>query len=342
MNIQDIAREAGVSTATVSRVINNQSVRPDSRARVEAAIEKLHFVPNAFARSLMSKRSKAIGTLITSMTNSYYMEITEVIERRFRDQGSMLFLCSTDGSHQSEQDYIQDLASRQVDGIIIIDPSIENYSNGLFRSTARRLPLVLIHSWAEFSGLNAVTIDQELGMTRVMQRLWEDGHRDIAFVRGEVGHSYDIKENKWREFLAAKGCPPLAEHLVTITQGNTEEAIPLARDACLALLERSTPKRPSAIFACNDLMALGAMAAANSLGIRIPEELSLIGHDNTAMTLTSNPPLSSVDLKMRSLGNAAVDLLLHAMNPEDPEPRRILIEPELVLRASSGKAPSVL
>ena len=92
MTIEDIAREAGVSIATVSRVLNNQSVRAESRAKVEAAVEKLNYVPNAFARGLMSKRSKAIGTLITSMSNSYYMEITEVIERRFRDQGSMLFL----------------------------------------------------------------------------------------------------------------------------------------------------------------------------------------------------------------------------------------------------------
>jgi LacI family transcriptional regulator len=270
------------------------------------------------------------------MSNSYYMEITEVIERRFRDQGSMLFLCSTDGSHRQEQDYIQDLIARQVDGIIIIDPSRENYANGLFRNTARRLPLVLIHSWPEFSGLNAVTIDQDLGMLRVMRELWSNGHRDIAFVRGAVGYSYDLKEERWRNFLVEQGQTPLPDRLVTIEQGNTDEAIPQARDACLALLSGPAAQRPSAIFACNDLMALGVMAAANSLGIRIPHDLSLFGHDNTSLALASNPTLSSVDLKLRSLGNAAVDLLRHAMDPADPEPRRILIEPELVLRGTTA------
>ena len=173
-------------------------------------------------------------------------------------------------------------------------------------------------------------------MLRVMRQLWADGHRSIAFLRGAVGHSYDIKEERWRSFLEDKSCPPPPGHLLSIAQGNTEEAIPLAREACLALLGGPAAERPSAIFACNDLMALGVMAAANTLGLRIPQELSLIGHDNTVLALTSSPPLSSVDLKMRSLGNAAVDLLLHAMNPADPEPRRILIEPELVIRGSSG------
>jgi len=336
VTINDIASEAGVSIATVSRVMNDKSVRSSSREKVKAAIKKLNYVPNAFARGLMSRRSQTVGTLITSVSNSYYMEITEVIERRFRDQGSMLFLCSTNGSHLLEQEYIRNLIARQVEGIVVIDPSIENYSNGLFSRTARRLPLVLLHSWSELVGLNAVSIDQELGMMRVMEHLWGMGHRKIAFLRGAVGHSYDIKEDRWRDFLARRGCQVGPELLVVIAHGNSEEAIPLARDACRTLLSRPAVERPSAIFACNDLMALGVMAAANSLGIRIPEELSVIGHDNTALSLACNPPLTSVDLKLKSLGNAAVDLLQHAMNPADPEPRRVLLEPELVIRGSSG------
>jgi LacI family transcriptional regulator len=336
MTIKDIADEAGVSISTVSRVMNDKSVRHGSRAKVEAAIQKLDFVPNAFARGLMSRRSQTVGIMITSVSNTYYMEITEVIERRFRDEGSMLFLCSTNGSHRLEQEYIRNLVARQVEGIVIIDPSIENYTNGLFSRTARRLPLVLLHSWSEFSGMNAVSIDQELGMQRVMQHLWQNGHRKIAFLRGAVGHSYDIKENRWRSFLSDHGRPFRPEYLVTIAQGNTQEAITLARDACAVLLSRAASERPSAIFACNDLMALGAIAASNSLGIKIPQELSVIGHDNTALSLACNPPLSSVDLKLKSLGNAAVDLLQHAMSTTDPEPRRIILEPELVIRDSSG------
>ncbi len=337
MTIQDIALEAGVSTATVSRVLNNKTVRADSRSRVEAAIQKLHFVPNAIARSLMGKRSRAIGVLITSMTNSFYMEITEVIEKRFRELGSMLFLCSTEGDLNTEKEYLQDLVARQVDGIIVIDPSIENYENRIFQDIAARLPLVLIHSWNEFSGINSVFIDQTHGMQQVMQYLWENGHRRIAFIRGSSkSHSYDIKENCWKEFLGDRNIEIRADWLVSLEEGNTEEAIPFARAACLTLLDQSSESRPTAIFACNDLMSLGVFAAAHDLGIAVPEDLSIIGHDNTVLAFNSYPPMTTVDLKMRSLGNASADLLLHAMDPKDPVPRRIMIDPELIVRRSSG------
>ncbi len=245
MTIKDIALEAGVSIATVSRVINEKPVRTSSREKVKAAIAKLNYVPNAFARGLMLQHSQTVGVLITSVSNTYNMEITEVIERRCRNAGSLLFLCSTNGSHELEQEYIRNLCARHVDGIVIIDPSIENYANGLFIRTSRRLPLVLLQAWSDFSGLNAVSSDQELGMVRVMQHLWGLGHRKIAFLRGAVGHSYDIKESRWRDFLSQRGCPAQPESLLVITQGNTEEAIPLARDACRTILSRPAPNGPA-------------------------------------------------------------------------------------------------
>jgi LacI family transcriptional regulator len=150
LTIKDVAKEAGVSIATVSRVLNNHSVRKDSLLRVQDAIEKLHFVPNALAQGLMQKRTKAIGTLVTSMTNAYYMEITEVIEKRLWEKESMLLLCSTDGDHIQERKYLENLVSRQVDGIIIFDPSEENYKNGVFKSIAQTVPLVFLHSYSFF------------------------------------------------------------------------------------------------------------------------------------------------------------------------------------------------
>ncbi|MDA3811711.1 MAG: LacI family DNA-binding transcriptional regulator [Spirochaetaceae bacterium] len=337
MTIQDVADEAGVSIATVSRVLNNHSVRKDSLEKVERAIEKLNFIPNALAQGLMHKMSKTMGTLITSMTNAYYMEITEVIEKRLWEKESMLFLCSTDGDRKQEKKYLESLAARQVDGIIMIDPTIENFNNGLYGRIARRLPLVLIHSFPEISGLNSVTIDQNLGMEKVMKYLFDKNHRNIGFLRGFHGHSFDIKETCWRSFLENRGFPPAPDQLIVISAGNTDNAIIQAKEACIKVLSQPSKHRPSSIFACNDLMALGAIAAAHSLGLDIPGELSVIGHDNTNLTLSSMPQMSTVDLKLSSIGNAAVDLLFHAMNPDDTEPRRIILEPELVIRGSSGE-----
>ncbi len=264
MTIQDVANEAGVSIATVSRVINNRSVRKDSLIKVERAIEKLNFVPNVLAQGLMQKKTKTIGTLITSMTNAYYMEITEVLEKRLWGKGSMLFLCSTDGDHKQEKDYLDSLVARQVDGIIMIDPTIENFNNGLYRRIAKHLPLVLVHSFTEITGLNSVTIDQKLGMEKVMNYLFDNGHRNIAFLRGFHGHSFDIKETCWRNFLEMRGFPPEPEQLIVISGGNTDNAIKLASEACTQVLSVPSPGRPSAIFACNDLMALGAISSAKS------------------------------------------------------------------------------
>jgi LacI family transcriptional regulator len=336
LTIKDVAKEAGVSIATVSRVLNNHSVRKDSLLRVQDAIEKLHFVPNALAQGLMQKRTKAIGTLVTSMTNAYYMEITEVIEKRLWEKESMLLLCSTDGDHIQERKYLENLVSRQVDGIIIFDPSEENYKNGVFKSIAQTVPLVFLHSYSYFSGLNSVLIDQVSGMRQVMDYLWNSGHRKIAFLRGADGHSFDIKEKCWSGFLAERGSVPDPDQLIVISHGNTDGAISLAKEACCRILSGPVSSRPTAIFACNDLMALGVIAAAHSLNIRIPGDLSVIGHDNTAITLSSLPQLSTVDLKLASLGNAAVDLLYHAMNRDDMEPRKILLEPELIIRDSSS------
>lgn len=332
MTINDIAREAGVSTATVSRVINHLSVSEEKKARVEAAIKKLDYTPNAMARGLMSKSSRAIGVLTTSMSNQYYMEITEAIERRFRDRGFMQFLCCTEGEQDQERRYLNDLIARQVDGVIVIDPANENVESGFLKQTASRIPLVLIHSIPSLADIDSVVIDQPLGMTRVMDHLIHLGHRDIAFVRGRVGFSYDIKEKAWKEALDRIGAAPAADRLVIVEDGNTEAAIGLVREDLTRRFQNGPV--PTALFACNDLMAMGALEAAARAGLRVPEDLSIVGHDNTILAFHGK--LTSVDLKMRSLGLAAADLLIHAMEGSDTEPRRVMLVPDLVLRDSTA------
>lgn len=337
MTITDIAREAGVSTATVSRVINHQSVSEEKRLRVEAAILKLDYTPNQMARGLMSKSSRAIGVLTTSMSNQYYMEITEVIERRFRDQGFMQFLCCTEGHQDQERRYVNELIARQVDGIIVIDPANENVESGFLKQAAGRIPLVLIHSIPTLADINSVVIDQPLGMGRVMDHLFRLGHRDIAFLRGRVGFSYDIKEKAWVDALERIGAPPGPERLVIVEDGNTEAAIGLVREELSRRFASGSV--PTALFACNDLMAMGALEAATAAGLKVPGDLSIVGHDNTILAFHGK--LTSVDLKMRSLGLAAADLLTHAIEGRDAEPRRVMLVPDLVLRETTA-VPRVL
>jgi len=332
MTITDIAREAGVSTATVSRVMNHQSVSDDKRERVEAAIKKLDYTPNPLARGLMNKSSRVIGVLTTSMSNQYYMEITEAVERRFRTKGFMQFLCCTEGDQAEERRYLNDLIARQVDGIIVIDPANHNVESGFLRQIAAKIPLVLVHSIPTLADIPSVIIDQPLGMHRVMDHLFGLGHRDIAFLRGRIGFSYDIKERAWREALAARGLGVPDDRLIVVEDGNTEAAIGLVREE-LTRRFASGPL-PTALFACNDLMAMGALEAATRVGLRVPEDLSIVGHDNTILAFHGR--LTSVDLKMRSLGLAAADLLTHAIEGGDHEPRRVMFVPDLVLRETTA------
>lgn len=332
MTITDIAREAGVSTATVSRVMNHQSVSTDKRERVEAAIKKLDYTPNPLARGLMNKSSRVIGVLTTSMSNQYYMEITEAVERRFRTKGFMQFLCCTEGDQGEERRYLNDLIARQVDGIIVIDPANENVESGFLKATAGRIPLVLIHSIPTLTDIASVIIDQPLGMVRVMDHLLALGHRDVAFLRGRLGFSYDIKERAWREALGRVGVVPPDDRLLVVEDGNTEAAVELVRQTLTERFRTSPP--PTALFACNDLMAMGALEAAAQAGLRVPEDLSIVGHDNTILAVHGR--LTSVDLKMRSLGLAAADLLNHLIEGGDDEPRRVLFTPDLVLRQTTA------
>ncbi len=339
MNIVDVAREAGVSTATVSRVLNSLPVREENRRKVEAAIKKMEYIPNMVARGLTSRQSFAIGLIVTSVSNSYYLEITESIERKLRERGLMLFLCSADSDRAEERRYLTDLVSRRVDGIIAVDPSLEVFESGFLGGIAKRVPLVLVHSHPSIGGIDSIFVDQAAGMNAVMENLWGLGHRDIAFLRGAEGYTYDLKEEAYRAFLAGRGRKPREERVIEIPQGNAIEAIEQAEErmsASFAEWRRAEGgDRPTALFACNDLMALGSLKAAEHSGIRVPEELSIFGHDNTALAMCGTKTLSSVDLHPRSLGSAAADLLIHAMYDEDKTPRRVLVEPGLVIREST-------
>jgi DNA-binding LacI/PurR family transcriptional regulator len=336
MTIVEIAKEAGVSVATVSRVLNNGPVSAEKRARVEAIIEKHKFSPNQLARGLISRQSQTIGLITHGITNHFHMDFIQVVERHCTELGYLLFVCICEGADQAEieQRFLGDLLARQVNGIILHEVAPENYASGLVAHVASQIPLVMVHTFDAQGEINSVEVDQVFGMRKVMRHLMDLGHRDIFFLRGRYGHSYDSKEAVWREELAAAGCPPPPEALVVIEEGNAEEGI-LETEERLDSIFRSG-RVPTAVFGCNDIMATGALNAARKNGIDIPGRLSLVGHDNTILAASGH--FTSVDLKTTSVGHASIDLLSYAMNGADTEPRRLILTPELVMRESTGPA----
>lgn len=339
MRIEDIAKEAGVSTATVSRVLNNPGlVKQETLDKVLAVVNRNDYVPDSLARGLMTKKSGTVGVLIISISNAYYMEITETIQRRLRDAGLMMILGATDDSIDLEKRYILDFASRRVDGMILIDASHENFSSGLFVREAAKRPIVLVHSDKAIrgSGLNEVFLDQAQGMSRAMEHLWALGHRDVAFLRGIHGFSYDLKEDVWKDWYRDRDLPVREDRVLRIDDGNSEDAVPLAEEAVTGML--TLGPRPSAIFCCNDLQARGAVSAATRAGLRIPEDISLVSHDDTILAVSGRVQLTAVDLRMREVGRAASDLLLAALGGGPGMGGSREISPELVERDSTSRA----
>lgn len=341
MTIVEIAKEAGVSVATVSRVLNNGPVSAEKRAMVEAVIAKHRFTPSVQARGMVSRQSEAIGLITHGITNHFHLDFIEVVERRYSEMDFLLYVCISQREKQSENEkkYLQNLVSRQVNGIILHDPNPENYQSGLIQHIAGLVPLVVVHSLPSCEGVNVVGVDQEMGMRRVMEHLIELGHRKILFIRGAQGYGFDIKEVVWRTSLRAVGVDPAADSVLVIPEGNSEFGVVQTEEIVMEYWKHCT-EPPTAIFGCNDIMASGALNALRTLGLRVPEDVSLVGHDNTILATSGR--FTSVDLKTVSVGHAAIDLLSYAMNGIDKEPRRVIITPEIIHRNSTGPAATEL
>lgn len=336
MTITEIAQAAGVSIATVSRVLNNGEVSKKTREKVESTILKLNYIPESMAHAIVKASTKAIAVVTHSMSNSYSMEFAEAVSDCYAGSDVMFYLgCATEP--QCEYRYLMDLMSRGVNGVILHDPPSGNYQTGLYDEISRRLPIVIVHSFpAEFK-FNSITVDQRSGMHQAMRHLLSLGHRDIALVTGTEGYSFELKENVWKEELSAAGIEPDPSNVLRVPRSDVDDAIGLTEKIVSDFL--ASGRRPSAIFASNDLMGVGTQLAIRDAGLSIPGDISLMSHDNTMLALSAR--LSSVDMKIRSVALAAVDLMKYALAGEDKTPRHISITPELILRDSTGPVNAV-
>ncbi|NLK97318.1 MAG: LacI family transcriptional regulator, partial [Epulopiscium sp.] len=206
--IADVAKYAGVSITTVSRVINNNyPVKEETRQKVEEAIKELNFKPNYLARSLIGKSTHTIGVIVPSITNLFFPVVVKGIEKVCSQKAFSLFLCDTDGKEESERIQMQNLLEKQVDGVLVIDPRYENIENGFYEECAKKIPLVLINGYHRGIRCNFVLNDQEMGALQALEYLIKLGHRDIAFLRAKNSYSYDIKEQIYYETLQKHQIP---------------------------------------------------------------------------------------------------------------------------------------
>lgn len=331
VTINDVAKEAGVSITTVSRVINkNYPVKQSTTERVLEAIEKLNYKPNAMARSLITKQTSMIGVVVPGITNIFFPTIVEALETVCKGKGYNISLSNTCGDYEEERNLINQMISKQVDGIIVIDPSYENLADNFYDEISKTIPTIIVNGSANGFRGNFVSYDEEIGTREAFKYLLGLGHEKIAFVRGDRSYSYDIKEMIYKEIVKKNKLG--YEYIINIGSANSIEVLEHSQTQIKSLLLHEN--RPTAVFACNDLMALSVINGCHRLGLKVPYDISVIGFDNTFITNIIHPTLTSVDQNMKQIGNRAAIELLDIIKNGLGCRKKIIMETNLIIRES--------
>ena len=329
ITIKDVARHAQVSVTTVSHVINaTRFVSAGSRERVLHAVATLNYVPSALARSLKNNRTHTVGMMIPNSSNPYFAEIIRGIEDTCFDAGFNVILCNSDDDPRKQGQYIRVLAEKQVDGLIVLSSGGDDELGAHLRNA--NMPQVLVDREVEHLSADLVEVNHESGGYLATRHLLELGHRRIGCITGPLQLSSALQRLQGHHRA-------LAEAGVDADRGGLVEADFTSGGGFTAmqrLLALTTP--PSAVFACNDLMAIGALCAASSAGLRVPQDLSVIGFDDIALAAYSSPPLTTVAQPKHQMGELAARLLLQRIaEPGRPHQREIL-QPQLCVRSSTA------
>lgn len=330
--MRDVADRAGVSLGTVSNVLNKPDlVASDTRERVIAAIEEIGFVRNDAARQLRGGTAQAIGLVTLDIDNPFFTEVARGVESAADEANLMLFLCSSAGSLERENRQLRSLEEQRVAGILM-SPIERNPSKSVRDIHTRGTPVVLLDRHRSTREWCSVAVNDTRGARLAAEHLVELGHKRVGLLNGPINLKPCAERRE--SFVAT-----LAEHGLAIASAHDIEApamtIEAGAEAAGRLFEAKSP--PSAVFCTNDLLALGAERVALAHGIRIPEEVAIVGYDDIRFAETSLVPLTTVRNPAFELGYEATRLLIdEATNGADHKHRRLLIEPELVVRKSTA------
>jgi LacI family transcriptional regulator len=325
VTIHDVAAQAGVSVATVSRVLNGKEVvREETLRQVLDAAKALNYVPNVAARALSIRRSQTVGIVLPDVHGEFFSELIRGIDLAARRAGYHILVS---GSHSDAGEMLEVLETMhgRVDGLVVMAPDLALAS--LHRSLPSDLPLVLLNSTAD--GRDAITIDNYGGAQMMMHHLVELGHEKIAFFKGPPQNA-DARE-RLRGFRdAMRNTAPAALRRLEIAGDFTEESGHAAARKILKM-----KPRPTAIFAANDSMAVGALAALAEAGVTVPGEMSVTGFDDIPIARYIAPPLTTIRVDIADLGRRAFSLLHDAIDQPAAARRRDCIATTLVVRKSS-------
>lgn len=329
VTIIEVAAEAGVSLATVSRVVNNDThVKPETRERVLAAMQQLGYVANRQARSLAGGRSNTIGLLVPDLGTGYIGEIIRGIDTELSWNNLDLILYTTHRTATKEANYVANLAHGMVDGLLLVLP--RNPVDYIATLTRRNFPFVLIDHQGAVEKCPAVGATNWQGAYTATEYLIGLGHRRIGFITGSL--DLGCAEDRLKGYRSALRTHHIPDAPELVYEGNFFQ--PDGYAGASALLELTEP--PTAIFASNDVMAMGVMDAVRNRGLRVPDDISVIGFDNIPQSAMVYPPLTTVQQPLEQMGRVAAQMLINILHNVEKDAGRIELPTELIVRGSTS------
>ena len=328
--ITDVAKRANVSTTTVSHVLNStRFVSEELVERVNAAIKELNYQPSGLARSLRTRSSGTIGTVIPDNTNPFFAEVVRGIEDYCYKHGYSVFLCNSDGMPDKEYHYLRLLLEKNVDGLVLVSSGDDLDSQELLSKSDT--PCVIIDRQVQLLKADAVLVDNHSGGYSATIHLIELGHERIGCITGpsQVTPSWQRRQG----YTKALTDNNIRVDDSLIVSGDFKSKS--GYDGLTRLISSNTP--PTAIFACNDIMAIGALAAAREHGIEVPDQLSIIGFDDIALASLVVPQLTTIAQPKRLLGETGAKLLLKKIKQDLSKKECIILSPELIKRDSTAR-----
>lgn len=335
VTIVDIADKAGVSTMTVSRVINNSGyVSEKTRARVEAVIKELNYRPNLMARGLINRKSTFVYVIVPDISNPFYADLTKGVEHVAHAAGYSIILSNAYWQQESEISHIEAARGRMAEGVILVLPTL---SEQKILELSLTIPMVVVDKFIRTPKIDSIYIEQETGARQAVEHLISLGHRRIAFLSGLQIHN---NASRRRGYEQALGLHNIVVRKELIFSGNfTFDSGVVAFEK---MLELPPQKRPTALFAASDLMALGFVRSAFSHGYDIPGDLSVVGFDDITISSVTNPALTTVRHPFIKMGEAAMIHLLGKLSPSEQSSAPPKLQNTLIVRETTGPAPILI
>lgn len=328
VTIKDVARESGVSIATVSRVVNGTGyVSESTRKKVEAAVARLGYSPNHFARSLSSGSTRTVGAVFPDISNPFFPAVARGLDDVLTSNGYLLVICNTDNDERQEEALVSALLEKRVDGIVFVTGGRD--PGELLRGVSAEVPIAVIDREVKGVECDVVTCDSYKGAYELTRHLIDSGHRKIAFISGPPHLS--TSQKRLAAFQAAMEEAGLdGRGPVYCGDFSYEAGYSIARDIL------SAPQGVTAVFAANDLMAIGAMRRFLDAGVMVPAQMAVAGFDDIQMASVVRPSLTTVAQPAYRMGAAAAEVLIERLKGGTCQPFQLkVLEPTLVVRDST-------